>query len=90
MLNLNVWIILGIISIILLIFYFHSKRRNAVWGGFTLGLIIGFIIAIFLYFQGDGFIWYAIVKGAIAGTILGFIAELLGMVGDLIKKHKTK
>jgi len=85
----NIWIILGITSIILLAVYFR-RGRNALWGGFTLGLIIGFIIAIFLYFQGDEFIWYAIIKGAIAGTILGFIAELLGMVGGLIKKYKTK
>jgi len=88
MMNLNVWIILGIVSLFLLIPFWH--RRNAVWGGLTLGLIAGFIVAIFFIFKGAGFNWYIIGKGAIIGTISGFIAELLGTLGDLIKKHKAK
>ena len=88
MTNIDIWKILGITTIILLIFFW--RPRNAVWGGFTLGAIIGFIIAIFFVFRGLGFNWYIIGKGAISGTILGIFAELLGMVSNFIKKRKFK
>lgn len=81
-----IWLILGIISIALLIFYFRS--RNAVWGGFTGGLIIGLMIAIFVVFKGTGFDWHIIGKGIVIGTILGFGAEMLGKVSDYLKKNK--
>ena len=79
-----VWIILGIISIFLLFFYYNIK--NAIWGGFTIGLILGLIVAIFLYFQGGGFDWYLIGKYTIVSTLIGFGAELLGKISDLLKK----
>jgi len=82
------WPILGIATIILLIIFWRT--RNAVWGGFTLGIIIGFIITIFYLFKGSGFDWSIIAKGAIAGAILGLAAELLGKVSDYIKRSKTK
>lgn len=84
----TIWKILGIITAVLLIVF--CRRRSAVWGGLTLGVIIGFIVAIFFVFKGSGFNWYIIGKGAIAGTILGFIAELLGMASDFIKKKKEE
>lgn len=74
------WMILSVVSIILLIVYF-GRRQNAVWGGFTFGLIIGFIISLF-----SGFNWYIIGKGAILGTMVGFTAELLGMLSDYLKR----
>ena len=80
------WIILGIITAILLIVF--RGGRNAVWGGLTLGIIIGLIVAIFFVFEGSGFDGYIVGKGAILGTIVGFIAQLLGKVSDLIKKKK--
>jgi len=86
MANLNIWIILGIIAIILLIIYWRS--RNAVWGGLTIGIILGLIIAIFYLFRGHGFSWYIIGKGATIGTIVGFGAELLGKISDFIRKKK--
>lgn len=55
-------------------------------GGLTGGLIIGFIVAIFFYLQGNGFDWYIIGKGAIVGTMMGFAAELLGMAGSKFSK----
>ena len=79
-----VWTILGIISVLLLAFYYN--KRNAVWGGFTIGLILGFVVAIFLYFQGGGFDWYLIGKYTIVFTLIGFGAELLGKIRDLLKK----
>jgi len=76
----NIWIILGIISIILLVVYFR-RGRNAVWGGLTAGAVIGLIIALF-----SGFNWYIVGKGAISGTMIGFAAELLGMLSDYLRK----
>lgn len=80
------WIMLGIITAILLIVFWG--RRNAIWGGLTLGIIIGLIVAIFFIFKGSGFDVYIVGKGAILGTIVGSIAQLLGKISDLIKKKK--
>jgi hypothetical protein len=76
----TLWTFLGIASIILLAIYFW-RGRNAVWGGFTAGIIIGFIIALF-----SGFKWYIVERGAILGTMIGFVAELLGMLSDFLKR----
>jgi len=80
-----IWYILGIISIVLLITY-GSKGSNAVWGGLTLGIIIGLIVAIFFVFMGTGFHWQTIIKVAIIGTLLGSITELWGIVGTKLFK----
>jgi uncharacterized membrane protein len=76
----TLWTFLGIASIILLAIYFW-RRQNAVWGGFTTGIIIGFIIALFSEFR-----WYIVGRGAILGTMIGFVAELLGMLSDFLKR----
>jgi len=86
MINLNIWIILGIVAVILLIIYWRS--RGAVWGGLTIGIILGLIVAIFYLFGGYGFRWSIIVKGATLGTMIGFGAELLGKISDFIGKRK--
>ena len=74
MINFDVWTILTIITIILLMAFW--QERNAIWGGLTLGIVIGVIIVIFFAFKGNEFDWYIIGKSAIVGTWLGFIAEL--------------
>ena len=76
----NIWIILAIISIVLLAVYFR-RGRNALWGGLTAGIVVGFIITLF-----SGFNWYIVGKGAISGTMIGFFAELLGMLSDYLRK----
>jgi uncharacterized membrane protein len=76
----TLWTFLGIASIILLAIYFW-RGRNAVWGGFTAGIIIGFIIALF-----SGFKWHIVGRGAILGTMIGFVAELLGTLSDFLKR----
>jgi len=86
MTNLDIWKILGIITVVLLVVFFRHVQ-NAVWGGLTIGIIIGFLVAIFFVFKGNGFDWSIIIKGAILGTLTGFIAELLGRVSDFIKKR---
>jgi hypothetical protein len=82
------WIISGVISIALLIVYSHS--RNAIWGGLTLGLVIGFIIVLSGILRGTEATWIIIGKSGIAGTLIGFGAELLGIAGSRIFKSKTK
>jgi len=51
------------------------------WGSLTAGAVIGLIIALF-----SGFNWYIVGKGAISGTMIGFAAELLGMLSDYLRK----
>ena len=70
------WIIIEIIAIVLVIFYFR-RGRNAVWGGLTLGIIIGLVVMIF-----KGYDIFLIVKIGSMGTILGFITELLGKLSS--------
>ena len=86
MTNFDIWKLLVIIAVVLLIIFWRGK--NAVWSGLSLGILAGFILTILLVFKGSGFDWHTIGKGAILGTILGFIAELLGKTSDLIKKRK--
>jgi len=74
----TIWIIFGISSLVLLTTYWG--RKNSVWGGLTLGIIVGFIVAFFV-----GFDWYVVLKGAVSGTIIGFLADLLGKVSDKMK-----
>ena len=81
--NINIWTILGIVSVVLLAAYF--KPRNSVWGGFTAGIIIGVIIAMFFDFS-----WYVIGKSAVVGTFLGFGADLLGRLSDKIRKGRKR
>jgi hypothetical protein len=81
-----IWTILGIITIVLLIIFW--RKRNAVWGGLTIGIIIGFIVTVFYLFKESGFDWFIIGKGAILGTILGFIAELLGKIFNFVRKRE--
>ena len=82
--NLDIWIILGILTIILLIVFW--KKKSAVWGGFTIGIFLGFLVVLFFVFiKGSGFDWSIIGKGAIAGTLLGFIMEIFGKISDFFR-----
>jgi len=81
----NIWTILGVITIILLIIFWNKK--GAVWGGLTIGVIVGFIVVIFYLLKGNGFNWAFIGKGAVLGTIAGFFSELLGKISNSIKKR---
>lgn len=79
------WIFLGVPSIILLVIY-SRKNKNAVWGGLTIGILVGLVLAIIGLIKGNGFNWFIIIKVAIMTTLLGFITELLGILGDLLKR----
>lgn len=72
---LNLWDILGIISVILLVLL--SKKKNAVWGGLAGGFAVGLIIAIIYSFKGNGFPWVILMKAAIIGVLLGSLVVLI-------------
>lgn len=78
------WKVLGVIAAILLIINFR-KGQNSVWGGLSLGVIVGLIIAVVLAFMGNGFNWLVILKTITIGTIVGFLADLLGKVPKLFR-----
>jgi len=73
------WTILSIIAVVSLIVFF-ARGPNAIWGGATVGLIIGVIVAL----VRDGFEWSTIWKGIVIGIILGAIAEMLGRLSKRI------
>lgn len=77
------WNLLGIVSALLLLKYWST--RNAVWGGFTGGVMVGVIIAILTMIRGGELNWFIIGKGAIVGTLLGLVAELLGKLSDKMR-----
>mgnify|MGYP001569024868 CR=1 FL=1 len=83
------WQILWYIAVVLAIIYFF-KGRNAVWGGLTIGAIVGLIIAVTFVFRGQSFHWHIILRSIVVGTIAGFVAELLGKVSDLIKRGERR
>jgi len=70
------WKALSVIVFILSVMYFR-KGRNAVWGGLTIGIIIGSIISVLKFFAGKGFDWHIVIKATTLGILIGFLAELL-------------
>ena len=47
-----------------------------------MGIIIGLLIALFYFIKESGFVWTIIGKGAVIGSVAGFVAELLGKISD--------
>jgi Na+/proline symporter len=74
------WKILGILAVFSLILFW--KNKNTIWGGFTLGLIIGVIVAII---KPNGFDWYVIIKCGTIGSLAGAILE----IGSMLLKRKN-
>lgn len=73
----DIWNILDVISVVLLIVFW---KRGAVWGGLTLGLIVGLVISLF---TGN---WGILKVAGILGIMVGFVAELLGKLSERLKK----
>jgi len=71
--------ILFIFVIVALIFTW--SHRSAIWGGATGGLVIGGLIGLF---TDD--IFSGIKNGVTVGGAIGIIAEILGMIGDRIRR----
>lgn len=76
-----IWNVLTVFSLILLAIYWRSK--NAVWGSFTVGLIIG----VLWKFLGSTD-WYFVIKVGVIAIFLGFGAELLGMISNRFQMKK--
>jgi thiamine transporter ThiT len=76
------WKILAIIAAILMVLSF-VRRQNTIWGGATIGLIVGVIIAMVKNFN-----WSITYKAVVIGILVGFIADLLGMLSDFIKNKE--
>ena len=75
----NIWNILGIVSVILLVLL--AKRKNAVWGGLAGGIVVGLILAIIYSFKGNGFPWVILMKAAIIGILAGSLFVLIRRPG---------
>lgn len=67
-----------IASVSMILSFFRG--RNAIWGGATIGLIIGIIIAVFQKFN-----WSIIGRAVIIGILVGVIAEVIGIIADYLK-----
>jgi len=65
-------IVMTVVAIILLVL--HWKGPNAVWGGATLGVIVGLIIALVV---GDwGLLALSFAVGTFAGTLFEWVYKL--------------
>ena len=65
-------IVMTVVAIILLVL--HWKGPNAVWGGATLGVIVGLIIALV---TGDwGLLALSFAVGTFAGTLFEWVGRL--------------
>lgn len=67
-----IWMILGFISIVALIYTF-TIGINIIWGSCIVGIFIALVIALKIYFDGMGFDWLILLKGAITGSVAGII-----------------
>lgn len=73
--------ILAIVAGIFLLIHFNAGR-NAVWGGATIGSIVGLIIALV---TGD---WSKLTLSFAIGTLSGVLANLIGKFADAEKKRR--
>ena len=74
------WWIVSALGIAALEKYFF-RGQNAVWGGATLGAIIGVIVA---FFRPE-FEWAIVGQAAVIGAFVGLIAEVLGAISDKMR-----
>ena len=76
-----IWNILTLIAIVLLIANF-SRGRNSVWGGLTIGIVVGTIWAIVSAVLGNDFSTHTILRVVTIGVLAGFVADLIGKLSD--------
>ena len=81
------WIILTSIAILSLIVFFGG-RRNAVWGGLTLGAFGGLVGVWFVYmFRDEGFQWVIVGKCMVFFVLIGLGIELRAKIENRAKKR---
>jgi len=82
------WLFLaGLAGLSLFLFF---RGPNAVWGGLTLGAIVGLLWAIVSAVLGHGFELATIGKGAVVGSLLGAATELVGKLGRALKSRPER
>ena len=74
---LNIFLLIGIGALILSIF---TQRKSAIWGGATIGLIVGVILGVL---KGD---FSDILRAALIGADVGLLAEILELFGGRLKR----
>jgi hypothetical protein len=72
--------VMTVIAVILLVL--HWKGPNAVWGGATLGVIVGLIVALV---TGN---WGWLARIFAVSTYAGTLFEWLGRLGDWLKQRR--
>jgi hypothetical protein len=82
--DIGLWKILGLIAITALVIF--RKSKNSVWGGMTMGAIIGIVIAAVKYFSSNIFNWSFVGKSMVIGILIGVFAEILGKLSNNLKK----
>lgn len=75
-------IVITVIAVILLVL--HWKGPNAVWGGATLGVIVGLIVALVV---GD---WGLLAQIFAIGTFAGTIFEWIGRLAKRLARKKSE
>jgi len=81
------WIILTSIAILSLVMSFKG-RRNAVWGGLTIGTLLGLAAALACMFFYEGFHWGILGKCMVVFVLIGLGTELRGKIANRAKKKK--
>jgi uncharacterized membrane protein len=56
--------------------------RSAIWGGATLGFIVGLVLGFFV-----GNFWTTVLRAVLDGTGIGVVAELLGWLSDALRRR---
>lgn len=77
-----IWWLVSFVGMAALERYFF-RGRNAVWGGATLGAIVGVVVAL----ARSGFDWGTVGQGAVIGSFIGLLAEILGAIGDRMRRE---
>jgi hypothetical protein len=79
------WMIAGVVALVSL--GFSWQKRNAIWGGLTIGVVLGLLFSSYLALTGSGFSWLIVTQIATVATLIGLGGELLGMASDEMKKR---
>jgi hypothetical protein len=78
--------VLAIVAIVSLIISFFIGK-NAIWGTFTLGIVVA-VIVLFI-FKNNGFNWLLFKQVLIISVLVGAFFELIGRLGNAMKSKKS-